>query len=59
MKLTKEQWIEKATNEELVAELENAIQHMNNAEIFSTEHKEYYSVVKLIKEEILKRMNRQ
>jgi hypothetical protein len=50
------EWIKKATNEELVAELENTMQHLNNAQIFSKEHREYFNEIKLIKEEILNRM---
>lgn len=47
------------TNEELLDELQNAIQQLNHTKIFSPEHRECFAVMKLIKEEILKRMNRQ
>ena len=53
------QLLKEMTNEELVGEMENAIQQMNHAKIFSPEHRECHTVVQLIKEEILNRMNRQ
>jgi hypothetical protein len=46
------------TNEELLLELQNAIQQLNHAKLFSNEHKACHAEVKVIKEEILKRMNR-
>lgn len=49
-------WLKQATNEELVAQLEAGYQHLNNTEIFTTEHREIYNEIKLIKEEILFRM---
>lgn len=52
----KTEWIKKATNEELVAELENTLQHLNNTQVFTTEYRSINTVVKLIKEEILNRM---
>ncbi len=49
-------WLKQATNEELVAELEAGYQHLNNTQIFTTEHREIYNSIRLIKEEILFRM---
>lgn len=49
-------WLKQATNEELVAQLEAGYQHLNNTQIFTTEHREIYNEIKLIKEEILFRM---
>lgn len=51
-------WLKEATHEELLAQLEAGFQHLNNTEIFTTEHREIYNEVKLIKEEILIRMKR-
>jgi len=52
----KTEWIKTATNEELLAELENTLHHLNNTQVFTTEYRNIHSVVKLIKEEILNRM---
>jgi len=52
----KTEWIKKATNEELVDELDLHLQQLNKIEVFTTAHRECYVVVKLIKEEILNRM---
>ena len=51
-------WLKEATKEELLAQLEAGFQHLNNTQIFTTEHREIYNEIKLIKEEILFRMNR-
>lgn len=50
------EWIKNATNEELVDELDLTLQQLNKSKVFTTEHRNLYSVVKLIKEEILNRM---
>ena len=52
------EWIKTATNEELLVELENTLQHLNNTQVFTPEYRNIHSTVKLIKEEILNRMNR-
>lgn len=49
-------WIKTATNEELMEQLDLSFQHLNKTQIFTTEYREIYNGIKLIKEEILKRM---
>ena len=50
------EWLKEASNEELLKELDLTFQRLNKTEVFTTEHRQCYAVVKLIKEEILNRM---
>lgn len=50
------QWVKEATNEELLEHLDVSYQHLNNAKVFSDEHRDAFFEVKMIKEEILNRM---
>ena len=52
----KMEWIKQVTNEELVAELEAGYQYLNTLEIFTTEHREAFNKIRMIREEILLRM---
>lgn len=52
------EWIKTASNEELLEEFDLNVQRLNKTEVFTTAHRECYAVVKLLKEEILNRMNK-
>lgn len=51
-----EKILKNMTNEELLEDLDITIQRMMKTKVFTTEHRECYAEVKLIKAEILKRM---
>ena len=49
-------WLNSATNEELLEQLDLSFQQLTKTQVFTPEHRELFRDIKLIKEEILKRM---
>lgn len=57
--MTKEQWLEKASGEELIEQYGITMNLLGKTKIFSVSWMDYKKELEMIKAEMLKRMNRQ